>query len=54
MSGLDRTSHETLTGFVAVRLSERELGNVGRGNPTFGRVNETGRLKQDADVLDLS
>jgi hypothetical protein len=49
MSGLDRTSHETLTGFEAARLSERELAIAGWGNPTFGRSTETG-----ADVIDLS
>jgi hypothetical protein len=49
MSGLDRTSHETLTGFMAARLSERELTIAGQGNPTFGWLTETG-----ADVIDLS
>jgi hypothetical protein len=49
MSGLDRTSHETLTGFMAARLSQRELAIAGRGNPTFGRLTETG-----AELIDLS
>jgi hypothetical protein len=49
MVGLRRTSHETLTGFMIARLSQRELGIAGEGNPTFGRPVETG-----ADVLDLS
>jgi hypothetical protein len=49
MSGLDRTSHETLTGFTAACLSQRELAIAARDNPTFGRLTETG-----AELIDLA
>jgi len=49
MSGSEWTSPETVTGFTAAGLPQRELKGLPEGNATFGRPTQTG-----PDVLDLS